>query len=125
MQRIRDVLRDRQYAYDEAQNMVATAEFWREEVEANELEMREDDLSPVRTPSIARNGLIHEYILLIMPASGGVVGRRRKRGYARTVEGAETDGVGAWECEHGSTGSRAGEGVWTDRSWAEMSVIAP
>ncbi|KAF7508809.1 hypothetical protein GJ744_008686 [Endocarpon pusillum] len=47
MRRIRDVLRDRQYAYDEAQNIVDTAEFWREEIEANERETREDDFSPL------------------------------------------------------------------------------
>ncbi|ERF76753.1 hypothetical protein EPUS_02292 [Endocarpon pusillum Z07020] len=45
MRRIRNVLRDRQYAYDEAQNIVDTAEFWREEIEANKLETREDDFS--------------------------------------------------------------------------------
>lgn len=66
MRRIRDVLRDRQYAYDEAQNIVGTAEFWREELEANQPEMIEDDMSPVRTPPVVvRDGLVHEYLLLI------------------------------------------------------------
>ena len=51
MQRIRVVLRDRQYAYEEAQNIVETAEFWREELENNKLEMQENGLGSVCTPS--------------------------------------------------------------------------
>ncbi len=49
MRRVRDVLRDRQYAFDEALNMLNTEEFWREELKKKELEKREEgDWDPVR-----------------------------------------------------------------------------
>ncbi len=60
MRRVRDVLRDRQFAYDEARNIVETVDFWRQELEKKELEKREGGWDPVCTPSIVWNGLVHE-----------------------------------------------------------------
>ena len=89
MRRVRDVLRDRQFAYDEARNIVETVDFWRQELEKKELEKREGGWDPVRTPFIVWNGLVYESsILLILLLSVCVVGSRGKRGYAGTTRGA-------------------------------------
>lgn len=94
MRRVRDVLRDRQFAYDEAQNIADTVEFWQEEVEKNKLTRREEGSDPVCTPPcFVRNRLVYQYLFFADLAGFCVVGTRRQRGFAGRIQGACVDAV--------------------------------